>query len=59
MWHRFVRPSYFEESKVEHPKLQAIMADPVQKEKYLKLQKMKAKVLRNDKIIAEKNKIYR
>lgn len=37
----------------------AIMADPVQKEKYLKMQKERAKVMWNDKIIAEKNKIYR
>ena len=35
------------------------MADPVQKEKYIKMEKAKAKVLRNDKIIAEKNKVYR
>jgi len=44
---------------VTNPKLAAIMADPVQKEKYLKMEREKAKIMRNDKIIAEKNKVYR
>lgn len=35
------------------------MADPVEKEKYERLMKAKSKILRNDKILADKNRVYR